>query len=186
VLVEKAALDTFVKEFVVAAKALKVGPAGDAATDIGPMVSAAAADRVTGMCEDAIKRGATYALKPERNGAIVSPGILVQVPQAARLWCEEVFGPIAIVTPFDGLEEALRLANDSAFGLQGALFTRDLKTAFRFADDFDVGCLWVNEPSRFRVDVYPFGGVKSSGVGREGIRYAIEEMSQIKFVGIKP
>jgi acyl-CoA reductase-like NAD-dependent aldehyde dehydrogenase len=186
VLIEKAALDAFVKEFVLAAKALKVGPAGDPATDIGPMVSAAAADRVMGMCQDAIKRGATYALMPERNGAVVSPGILVQVPQAARLWCEEVFGPIAIVTPFDGLEEGLRLANDSAFGLQGALFTRDLKTAFRFADDFDVGCLWVNEPSRFRVDVYPFGGVKSSGVGREGIRYAIEEMSQIKFIGIKP
>ena len=92
----------------------------------------------------------------------------------------------AIVTPFSGIDEALKLANDSAFGLQGALFTSNLKAAFRFADDFDVGCLWVNEPSRFRVDNYPFGGVKSSGVGREGLRYAIEEMSQIKFVGIKP
>ena len=150
------------------------------------MVSAAAADRVMGMCEDAIRRGATYALKPQRDGATVSPGILVEVPDAARLWCEEVFGPIALVRPFSGIEEGLRLANDSAFGLQGALFTSNLRTAFRFADDFDVGCLWVNEPSRFRVDVYPFGGVKSSGVGREGIRYAIEEMSQMKFIGIKP
>ena len=86
----------------------------------------------------------------------------------------------------DGVEEGLRLANDSAFGLQGALFTSNLKAAFRFADDFEVGCLWVNEPSRFRVDVYPFGGVKNSGVGREGIRYAVEEMSQLKFVGIRP
>ena len=186
VLVDKAILDKFVEAFVVAAKALNVGRADDPKTDVGPMVSAAAADRVMGMCEDAIKRGATYALKPTRDGATVSPGILVQVPQAARLWCEEVFGPIAIVTPFSGLEEGLRLANDSAFGLQGALFTSNLKAAFRFADDFDVGCLWVNEPSRFRVDNYPFGGVKSSGVGREGLRYAIEEMSQIKFVGIKP
>jgi acyl-CoA reductase-like NAD-dependent aldehyde dehydrogenase len=186
VLVDKSILPKFVDAFVAAAKALKVGRADDPATDVGPMVSAAAADRVMGMCEDAIKRGATYALKPERNGATVSPGILVQVPNAARLWCEEVFGPIAIVTPFDGIEEALKLANDSAFGLQGALFTSNLKAAFRFADDFDVGCLWVNEPSRFRVDNYPFGGVKSSGVGREGLRYAIEEMSQIKFVGIRP
>lgn len=186
ILVEKPILEKFVAAFVTAAKALKVGSAGDAATDVGPMVSAAAADRVMGMCEDAIKRGATYALKPNLDGAIVSPGILVQVPSAARLWCEEVFGPIAIVTPFEGIDQALSLANDSAFGLQGALFTSNLKAAFRFADDFDVGCLWINEPSRFRVDNYPFGGVKSSGVGREGLRYAIEEMSQLKFIGIKP
>lgn len=186
VLVDKAVLDTFIPAFVAAAKALKVGRADDPAVDVGPMVSAAAAERVMGMCEDAIGRGATYALKPQRDGATVSPGILVEVPDAARLWCEEVFGPIALVRPFSGIEEGLRLANDSAFGLQGALFTSNLKTAFRFADDFDVGCLWVNEPSRFRVDVYPFGGVKSSGVGREGIRYAIEEMSQMKFIGIKP
>jgi acyl-CoA reductase-like NAD-dependent aldehyde dehydrogenase len=186
VLVEKPVLEKFTEAFVAAAKALNVGRADDPKTDVGPMVSAAAADRVMGMCEDAVKRGATYALKPVRDGATVSPGILVQVPSVARLWCEEVFGPIAIVTPFEGVEEALRLANDSAFGLQGALFTSNLKTAFRFADDFDVGCLWVNEPSRFRVDVYPFGGVKNSGVGREGIRYAVEEMSQLKFVGIRP
>lgn len=186
VLVEQPVLEKFTAAFVTAAKALVVGPASDPKTDVGPMVSAAAADRVMGMCEDAVKRGASYALKPERNGATVSPGILVQVPNVARLWCEEVFGPIAIVTLFNGIEEGLKLANDSAFGLQGALFTSNLKAAFRFADDFDVGCLWVNEPSRFRVDVYPFGGVKNSGVGREGIRYAIEEMSQMKFVGIRP
>jgi acyl-CoA reductase-like NAD-dependent aldehyde dehydrogenase len=186
VLVEKPVLEKFVEAFVTAAKALHVGRADDPKSDVGPMVSAAAADRVMGMCEDAIKRGATYALKPVRDGATVSPGILVQVPNQARLWCEEVFGPIAIVTPFEGIDEALRLANDSAFGLQGALFTSNLKAAFRFADDFEVGCLWVNEPSRFRVDVYPFGGVKNSGVGREGIRYAVEEMSQLKFVGIRP
>ncbi len=186
VLVDKSVLDDFVKAFVTAAKALHVGKVEDPKTDVGPMVSVAAADRVMSMCEDAIKRGATYALEPKRDGALVSPGILVQVPQAARLWCEEVFGPIAIVTPFEGLEQGLQLANDSAFGLQGALFTSNLKAAFRFADDFDVGCLWVNEPSRFRVDNYPFGGVKSSGVGREGIKWAIEEMSQLKFVGIRP
>ena len=186
VLVEKPALEKFLAAFIVAAKALHVGRADDPKTDVGPMVSAAAADRVMAMCADALKRGAKYALEPRRDGATVSPGILVDVPSPARMWCEEVFGPIAVVAPFTGLEEGLRLANDSAFGLQGALFTRDLKTAFRFADDFDVGCLWVNEPSRFRVDNYPFGGVKSSGVGREGIRYAIEEMAQLKFVGIKP
>jgi acyl-CoA reductase-like NAD-dependent aldehyde dehydrogenase len=97
-----------------------------------------------------------------------------------------VFGPIAIVVPFDTIDDALRLANDSPFGLQGAVFTRDLGAAFRFADEFDVGAMWVNEASRFRLDLYPFGGVKTSGVGREGVRYAIEELSQIKFIGIRP
>jgi acyl-CoA reductase-like NAD-dependent aldehyde dehydrogenase len=82
-------------------------------------------------------------------------------------------------------DDALRLANDSPFGLQGAVFTRSLGAAFRFAADFEVGALWVNEASRFRLDNYPFGGVKQSGFGREGIRYAIEELSQLKFVGIR-
>jgi acyl-CoA reductase-like NAD-dependent aldehyde dehydrogenase len=186
VLVDKSVLDSFLEKFIAAAKALKVGHADDPATDVGPMVSSAAADRVMAMCEDAIKRGARYALEPRRDGALVSPGILVQVPFPARLWCEEVFGPIAIVTPFDGVEHALKLANDSAFGLQGAVFTQSLRSAFRFSEDFDVGALWVNEASRFRLDLYPFGGMKSSGVGREGVRYAIEEFSQLKFTGMRP
>ncbi len=186
ILVDSAVLDSFVPTFVAAAQALKVGRADDPGTDVGPMVSASAADRVMAMCAEAIERGARYALRPQRDGATVSPGILLEVSDAARLWREEVFGPIALVTGFSGIEQGLKLANDSPFGLQGAVFTRDLNAAFRFADDFDVGCLWVNEPSRFRVDIYPFGGVKSSGVGREGIRYAIDELSQIKFIGIRP
>jgi acyl-CoA reductase-like NAD-dependent aldehyde dehydrogenase len=185
VLVDKSVLNLFLAKFVSAAKALKVGRADDSATDVGPMVSSASADRVIGMCQDAIARGAEYALEPKREGALVSPGILVLVPPVARLWCEEVFGPIAVVTPFDGIEEALQLANDSPFGLQGAVFTHDLRSAFRFSDDFDVGSLWINEASRFRLDLYPFGGMKNSGVGREGVRYAIEEFSQLKFTGIR-
>lgn len=97
-----------------------------------------------------------------------------------------MFGPIALVAPFDTVDEALELANNSPFGLQGSVFTRDLGVAFRFIDSFDVGAMWINEASRFRLDLYPFGGVKQSGVGREGIRYAIDEMSQIKFIGIRP
>src|SRR5690606_23853235 len=116
------------------------------------------------------------------EGATVSPGILRDVSFEAKLWNEEVFGPIALIVPFDNADEALKMANDSPFGLQGAVFTRSLGTAFRFAEDFDVGAMWINEASRFRLDLYPFGGVKASGVGREGVRYAIEEFSQVKFV----
>jgi acyl-CoA reductase-like NAD-dependent aldehyde dehydrogenase len=90
-----------------------------------------------------------------------------------------------VVTPFETTDQALELANDSDFGLQGAVFTRSLAEVFRFADDFEVGSLWINEASRFRLDMYPFGGVKQSGIGREGVHYAMEELSQIKFVGIR-
>ena len=185
VLVERAVFDGFVERFVAAAAKLKVGRADDPATDVGPMVHAAAAERVIAMCEDTIARGARYALQPIRRGCSVSPGILVDVSCAARLWSEEVFGPIAVVMPFDGIDEAISLANDSPFGLQGAVFTSSLSTAMKFSEEFDVGSLWVNEASRFRLDTYPFGGMKSSGTGREGVRYAIEELSQLKFTGFK-
>jgi acyl-CoA reductase-like NAD-dependent aldehyde dehydrogenase len=186
ILVQSSVLGRFLEQFVAAAKGMKCGQPDDPATDIGPMVNKSSADRVMAMCADAIERGASYALPPTQDNALVTPGIVCHVAPTARLWKEEVFGPIALVAPFDTVDEALRLANDSPFGLQGSVFTRDLGAAFRFADDFDVGALWINEASRFRLDLYPFGGVKQSGVGREGIRYAIDELSQIKFIGLRP
>jgi acyl-CoA reductase-like NAD-dependent aldehyde dehydrogenase len=186
ILVDRSVRDQFLPDFVKAAQALKVGDIADPATDIGPMVHRAAAERVMSMVEDALACGAKAILAPKRDGAQVSPGVLIDVPRDARLWKEEVFGPIVVVTTFDTVDEALELANDSEFGLQGAVFTRSLAHALRFADDFDVGSLWINEASRFRLDMYPFGGVKQSGVGREGVQYAMEELSQIKFVGIRP
>src|SRR3546814_14240553 len=150
------------------------------------MVHEAAASRFMGMVEDAVERGARFALEPRRDGATVSPGILGDVPRTARLGNEEVFGPVLVVKTFSSLEEALQRANDSEFGLQGAVFTASLAAAFRFAEDLEVGSLWVNEASRFRLDMYPFGGVKQSGIGREGIRSAMEALSQVRFVGIRP
>jgi acyl-CoA reductase-like NAD-dependent aldehyde dehydrogenase len=184
VLVARSRLREFLDAFVQAASALNVGEATDSKTDVGPMVSAAAAERVMAMCADAIAKGARYALEPTRKNAIVSPGILVDVSSESRLWREEVFGPVALVAAFDRIDDAIALANDSPFGLQGSIFTRDLGAVLRFADDFEVGALWVNEATRFRLDSYPFGGVKHSGVGREGVRYAIEELSQLKFIGM--
>jgi acyl-CoA reductase-like NAD-dependent aldehyde dehydrogenase len=185
VLVEAPVLDKFVEEFVAAAAKLRVGPADDPKVDLGPMVHRAAADRVMRMCQDAIDRGARFALQPKQDSCIVSPAILLDVPDAAELWQHEVFGPVALVKSFNGVEEGICLANDSPFGLQGAVFTSSLATAMRFSADFDVGSLWINEASRYRLDMYPFGGMKQSGTGREGVRYAIEELSQIKFTGIK-
>src|SRR5258708_25172761 len=165
VLVDRSVLGDFLPLFVKAARSLKVGPASDAATDVGPMVHAAAAERVMAMVADAVERGAKLALAPEQNGATISPGILTGVTRGSRLWNEEVFGPIVVVTAFDGADQAIELANDSDFGLQGAVFTRSLAHAMRFADDMDVGSLWINEASRFRLDMYPFGGSNRAASG---------------------
>lgn len=185
IIVERPAYAAFLSHFIEAAKALKVGDPDDDSVDLGPMVSQAAADRVMGMVRDALERGGRWALEPRREDCLVSPGILVDAPRECSMWREEVFGPLALVEAADDVDHALQLANDSAYGLQGSVFTRSLKAAFRFSEDFEVGSLWVNEASRFRLDMYPFGGVKRSGVGREGVRYAIEEMSQIRFTGIR-
>ena len=185
IIVDRAVLDDFLGRFVAAAKALTVGEASDEATAVGPMVSVQAADRVQAMIDDAVERGGTLALAPTRRDAILGPAIVVDPPREARLMSEEAFGPVAVVIPADGVEDALAIANDSEFGLQGACFTRDLATAFRVADELDVGSLWINEGSRFRLDTYPFGGSRRSGFGREGVRYAMEELSQLKFIGIR-
>ncbi|MEP7330057.1 MAG: aldehyde dehydrogenase family protein [Betaproteobacteria bacterium] len=177
--------DRFVEAFCGAAKALRVGDPDNPDTDIGPMISMAAADRVMAMLADALARGGRSILAAVRDRCIVSPGIVAEVPHDALLWREEAFGPVAVIQRCTGVDDALRLANDSPFGLQGSVFTRDLATTLRFANEFEVGSLWVNEASRFRLDSYPFGGAKRSGFGREGVRYAIEELSQQKFIGIR-
>ncbi|MDE0057856.1 MAG: aldehyde dehydrogenase family protein, partial [Defluviicoccus sp.] len=148
VIVDREVVDQFLEKFVAAARALVVGEASDEATAVGPMVSAAAADRVQSMIDDAVERGAALALAPTRRDAILGPAIVVDPPREARLMSEEAFGPVAVVIPADGVEDALAIANDSEFGLQGACFTRDLATAFWVADELDVGSLWINEGSR--------------------------------------
>jgi acyl-CoA reductase-like NAD-dependent aldehyde dehydrogenase len=186
VIVAASAYEEFLDHFVQAARALRTGDPEDPKTDLGPMVSLPQAERVMAMARDAIAKGGRYALEPRQEQCIVSPGILVDVPRNASMWCDEVFGPLVVVERAASVDEALQLANDTPFGLQGAVFTRDIARALRFADEFEVGSMWVNEASRFRLDTYPFGGVKQSGFGREGVRYAMEELSQLKFIGIRP
>ena len=185
IIVDAGVYSRFLDLFVTAAQKLRTGDPNDPSTDVGPMVSRAAADRVEQMIEDAIKRGAELVLAPKRNGCTLSPAIIAGAPAAARLLLEEAFGPVAIVIAANGVDDALAIANDSEYGLQGACFTQSLETAFRISKQFNVGSLWINEASRFRLDSYPFGGVGSSGFGREGVRYAMEELSQWKFTGIR-
>jgi acyl-CoA reductase-like NAD-dependent aldehyde dehydrogenase len=185
VIVEQPVYERFVEQFVVAAKKLKVGDPEDGATDVGPMVSSAAADRVEAMIADAVAKGAKLVLKPERRGAILGPAIVAEAPTEARLMREEAFGPVVVVQPVADVDAALALANSSEFGLQGACFTRSLETAFKVSRKLRVGSLWINDASRFRLDTYPFGGVGASGFGREGVRYTMEELSQWKFTGMR-
>ncbi len=185
VIVEAPVHGRFLDLFVVAANKLKTGDPNDPATDLGPMVSRAAADRVEAMIADAVERGARLVLAPARKGCTLSPAIVAGAPAEARLLLEEAFGPVAIVIEAADLDDALAIANASEFGLQGACFTQSLETAFGVSKRFHVGSLWINEASRFRLDTYPFGGVGASGFGREGVRYAMEELSQWKFTGIR-
>jgi acyl-CoA reductase-like NAD-dependent aldehyde dehydrogenase len=185
VIVEQAVFDGFLELLVAAAKKLKVGDPEDAATDVGPMVSSAAAERVTQMIDDAVGKGAKLVLKPERKGAVLGPAIVANAPGEARLMREEAFGPVVVVQSVANVEAALDLANSSEFGLQGACFTASLETAFKVSRKLRVGSLWINDASRFRLDTYPFGGVGASGFGREGVRYAMEELSQWKFTGMR-
>jgi acyl-CoA reductase-like NAD-dependent aldehyde dehydrogenase len=185
VIVEHPVFDRFLDLFVAAAKKLKVGDPEDAATDVGPMVSVAAADRVAQMIDDAVAKGGKLVLKPQRQGAVLGPAIVANSPPEARLMREEAFGPVVVVQSVADVDAALELANSSEFGLQGACFTASLETAFKVSRKLRVGSLWINDASRFRLDSYPFGGVGASGFGREGVRYAMEELSQWKFTGMR-
>ena len=125
-------------------------------------------------------------LAPKRNGCTLSPAIIAHAPDEARLLLEEVFGPVAVVISAANLDDALSIANASEFGLQGACFTQSLDTAFKVSEA--VSCrLTVDQRGEplFQLDTYPFGGVGASGFGREGVRYAMEEMSQWKFTGFR-
>jgi acyl-CoA reductase-like NAD-dependent aldehyde dehydrogenase len=185
IIVERAAYEEFLGLFVAAAKKLKVGDPDDPATDVGPMVSRAAADRVEGLVADAVGKGARLVLKGERRGCILGPAIVADAPADARLMHEEAFGPVVVVQPVADFDAAIAMANASEFGLQGACFTSSLDKAFKASRRLRTGSLWINEASRFRLDTYPFGGVGASGFGREGVRYAMEELSQWKFTGIR-
>ena len=134
---------------------------------------------------DAVAEGAKEALPLKRVGAIIYPTILVEPPQNAGVVRDEIFGPVAVVIPAKDVDDAIAIANDSVFGLQSSCFTSSLENAFKVSKDLHVGSVWINEGSRFRMDTTPFGGVGDSGYGREGVKYAMKELSYTKFTGIR-
>ena len=177
--------EEFTRRLVQAAEAMVIGDPSDPATEIGPMISLKQVDRLMGWIEEARDLGATVLTGGQRHERTIRPTLLTGVPPQARLGCEEAFGPVAILSTFSTVDEAIKLANSSQYGLQAGVFTRDIDTMFRMAREIEVGALWVNDSSRYRQDNYPFGGTKLSGLGREGARYAIEDMTELKFVGVR-
>ncbi len=177
--------DEFQQRFVTATQALITGDPTSDHTDIGPMINEQAAQRVEKWVKEALSQGAhSLAGGGSREGRLVPPVVLDTVTDAMSVMNQEVFGPVVNLIPFDDFDTALAQVNNSRFGLQAGVYTRDLNKALRAVDKLDVGGVMINDVPTFRVDQMPYGGVKDSGVGREGPRFAVEEMTTLKMVVI--
>ncbi len=184
--VQRRVYEDFLGRLVKEAEALPTGDPSDEKTVVGPMVSAAAVDRVTEWIAEARAGGARCLTGGRRKGNVLSPAILVDVKPTMRVSCEELFGPVVTVEPYDEFAEAVARVNDSPFGLQAGVFTRDYgKIEYAF-EHLEVGAVLVNETSYFRIDNYPYGGIKDSGFGREGVRYAMESMTEPRVLVTAP
>lgn len=183
-LVQREALDQFLPLLVSATRALKVGDPHDHETDIGPMISEAEAARAESWIREAVDQGARVLQGGARRGALLEPTILLDARPGMRVLCEEIFAPVLSVIPFDSFDEAVEIVNGTEFGLAAGLFTRDLQRALQGARRLHVGVVHLNDASSSRVDLMPFGGVKESGVGVEGPRYAMREMTEERLVTI--
>ncbi len=182
VLVHSDVYEDFQRELLERVSALRVGDPLDEATDVGPVIDRAAAERIDEWLDEARAGGAAVLTGGERDGSLVQPTVLTGVTEGMRVSCGEVFAPLVTLTPFDNVDEAIDAASRSEFGLQAGIFTNDLRVVERAFDRIDVGGLMVNDVSTFRIDHMPYGGVRSSGSGREGLRYAIEEMTELKLL----
>ncbi|WP_213455589.1 aldehyde dehydrogenase family protein [Rhizomonospora bruguierae] len=160
---------------VAAVGALRTGDPYDEGTEVGPLIDRAAAGRVHEWVEEAVAAGARLLTGGVRDGATYAPTVLADVPPRARVVCAEVFGPVLVLHRVAGADEALRLINDSRYGLQAGVFTHDIQLAFRAHRELEVGGVIVGDVPSYRADQMPYGGVKSSGVGREGVRYAMAD-----------
>jgi len=185
IFVHRARYDEFLGKFVAATKALKIGDPMDRGSDIGPMISKEELNRAADWLVEAKAMGAKVETGGEVVGNCLTPAILTGVTREMKVVCSEVFAPVVTVMPFDTFDEALDMADDSVYGLQAGVYTNDINKAFKAIKRLDVGGVIVNDVPTFRVDHMPYGGNKQSGLGREGIRYAMEEMTNIKLVCFK-
>ncbi len=174
--------DDFVDAFVKGVRAMKVGDPMLEETDVGPMIDEPSAIQTENWVKEAISQGAKLLTGGKRDGTMVEPTVLVNVPRKAKVACQEVFAPVVVLDSYKTFEKALNKVNDSVFGLQAGVFTQDIEKAFKAFNEIDVGGVIVNDIPTYRVDHMPYGGVKDSGFGREGVKYAIEEMTELKIM----
>jgi acyl-CoA reductase-like NAD-dependent aldehyde dehydrogenase len=180
--VKRDAYDDFVSRFVPKVQALKIGDPGDEDTDVGPVIDEDARDRIVSWVEEAKSAGATVLTGGEVVDGLLQPTVLAGVTQDMKVSCQEVFGPLCTVSPYDSSEEAFELANATEYGLQAGIFTANVKTAFAAAAALEFGGVTVNEAPTFRADQMPYGGVKESGNTKEGPHYAVREMTEERLV----
>ncbi len=174
--------EDFVEALIPRVQALKAGNPLDEATDVGPVIDRGAADRIGLWLDEAKQTGAAILTGGERDGNVWQPTVLASIREDMRVSCQEIFGPLVGLYRYNDVMDAIHAVDTGEFGLQAGLFTNDwnlIQTAF---DQIEVGGLMVNDVSTFRVDHMPYGGVKQSGMGREGLRYAIEEMTEMKLL----
>jgi acyl-CoA reductase-like NAD-dependent aldehyde dehydrogenase len=187
ILVHADVAEAFTERLRANAEGLRVGDPLDPETDVGPLITPRDRDRVKEWVEEAVAAGAELIAGGELvdEGRCLAPTLLGHPPKAAKVWCEEIFGPVATIDTFTDFEEALALANDSKFGLQAGVFTRDVGRALDAAKALEFGGVLINEVPTFRADQQPYGGVKDSGNTREGPAYAVYEMTEERFVTLQ-
>lgn len=184
ILVQRPVFDTFLHAFVARTAALTTGDPRREQTDVGPMISASSAAEAKRKIDEAVSAGARLLTGGTLDGALLTPAVLTEVPRSCEAWSEELFAPVVLVEPFDSAEEAIELANDSEYALQAGVFTKDLARALATAKAIDAGGVMINDSSDYRLDAMPFGGSKYGSMGREGVRFAYEEMTQPKVIAI--
>jgi acyl-CoA reductase-like NAD-dependent aldehyde dehydrogenase len=186
IFVQASVRDAFLAAFLPRVRALKVGDPLEEATDVGPMISEADARRAEEWIREAVGAGAQLLCGGKREGSLLAPTVLAGTRPEQRVNCEEIFAPVVTVEPYEDFAEAVRRVNDSPFGLQAGVFTRDAKLLFHAYEALEVGGVIAGDVPSFRMDHMPYGGVKDSGLGREGLRYAIEEMTEPKVLLVNP
>ena len=182
VFVHRPVYEEFRQRFVDAVGATKVGDPLNPDTRVGPLIDEANAIRVEKWVENAVAKGARVLTGGHRNGVFYEPTVLENVDHSCEVYTEEVFGPVVLLEAYDSFEDALNLVNESRFGLQAGVFTADVRNILRAAEELEVGGVIVNDYPTYRIDHMPYGGVKDSGLGREGLKYAIQEMTELRLV----
>jgi acyl-CoA reductase-like NAD-dependent aldehyde dehydrogenase len=185
ILVHDAVYDAFKAKLVAKTSTLIAGSPHDEKTFVGPMIDVKEAARLENWIDEALGKGAALLCGGKREGAMLEATLLENVDPSTKLSREEAFGPVAFLIRFRTWEEALHICNDSKFGLQAGIFTRDIFKILDAWDDLDVGGVVVNDVPSYRVDNMPYGGVKDSGIGREGVRFAMEDMTEIRNLVIR-